>query len=187
MQPANDWEAPKLMIKPPDQVDGLTEKALDEDINCFIDASGAWPCRPARRCRRPPTLPAAAGAAAAPAAARRRPRRPLNRRRAVLLADPEPPRQPHEVHAQGPRLLEAADWGALRTTTRVHFERDGYKMHTKSEEAEKEIDAQKDASGAVDEGAGGARAAAAWRRGEGDDTAARAPQPGVQLQLVGPR
>jgi len=29
--------------------------------------------------------------------------------------------------------------------TRVHFERDGYKMHTKSEEAEKEIDAQKDA------------------------------------------
>ena len=41
VQPANDWEAPKLMIKPPDQVDGLTEKALDEDINCFIDASGA--------------------------------------------------------------------------------------------------------------------------------------------------
>ena len=57
VQPANDWEAPKLMIKPPDQVDGLTEKALDEDINCFIDASGAWP--PARRCRRP-TPPAAA-------------------------------------------------------------------------------------------------------------------------------
>ena len=61
VQPANDWEAPKLMIKPPDQVDGLTEKALDEDINCFIDASGAWPRPPARRCRRrPPTLPAAA-------------------------------------------------------------------------------------------------------------------------------
>ena len=58
VQPANDWEAPKLMIKPPDQVDGLTEKALDEDINCFIDASGAWP--PARRCRRRPTPPAAA-------------------------------------------------------------------------------------------------------------------------------
>ena len=57
VQPANDWEAPKLMIKPPDQVDGLTEKALDEDINCFIDASGAWPpARPrdaaaAARCR----------------------------------------------------------------------------------------------------------------------------------------
>ena len=73
VQPANDWEAPKLMIKPPDQVDGLTEKALDEDINCFIDASGAWPrARPRdaaaaiRRCLPPPP-------AAAPAAARRPP------------------------------------------------------------------------------------------------------------------
>ena len=77
VQPANDWEAPKLMIKPPDQVDGLTEKALDEDINCFIDASGAWPRArpPARRCRRHPTLPAAA----ARCRARRRPPPPAAR------------------------------------------------------------------------------------------------------------
>ena len=53
--------------------------------------------------------------------------------------------------------------------TRVHFERDGYKMHTKSEEAEKEIDAQKDAQErwTKEKEARAAESGAA----EGDDTA----------------
>ena len=36
VQPANDWEAPKLMIKPPDQISDLTEKALDEFLGKYV-------------------------------------------------------------------------------------------------------------------------------------------------------